>query len=746
MGTTLTLQSATVVGFANHPTLPRIIVFSTQGVDIYRTSDMQRVAWAAIPNVTCGAANNSGIYVGTSDAGIYRLPLTALDCANGDMVWMFGTADSITLSSFDIKSIATNGQAMLIATASECIYTPDGVTAYSCDGSGIVACAMSDNYIALATAQNVFIFSGHPTANWSLASVQTTTDDIANRLVFETGTDNLLICHTEGMLVVDCASPITNPVVPTSSGLIAHYTMANFSGTTLIDEVGTQNATINGATEAGSCLGGAAMSFDGSAFIEIPHKSTLKPTAGVTFSAKAFSPNWSSTGNVRIISCTESGGWSFEFDNPTAGYVDAVVNIGGTYYQASWNYTGLAAGCHTFTATCDGRYVKLYVDKTLVATADKGSTGSITYTNTNSIIIGGEAGASTGCTGNKWTGLIGIVRLYNRALTATEVYDVADEGTGDFGINYGSASIGSVTDCQDAWKEGDCIAYGTSNGSNGGRFGILQLDQDGAATSKTTVDGTDTAAVWLAAGVTDAIYDDTHERYRIVAEISPGANAREVRRDWALYAEITDALGGIQSGTVALKVNGQTVTPTTSAITNGYAVAYVPGANSGYAATNTIELSGTDSDGNTVSRTWSFVTATAPAATVTDTTPPNVVCTRNIGLEDSEADEIVGGTPVIWLDDITGPLIVTDAQAVAVGTIAIDGVTYHRHRRSVCVDPTDADGLQTRALQQGQIITLTCPAIGMTAKKCEVLACQRNLDDTDEITFDLQVAYYEAVS
>jgi len=1174
MGTTLALQSATVVGFANHPTLPRIIVFSTQGVDVYRASDMQRVAWAAIGNVTCGAANNNGIYVGTSDAGIYRLPLTMQDCAMGAMTRVFGAGAAVELASYDIKDLSGHGSALAIVTAAEMVYLPSPASAHTYTGSGTpLRCAINGSYLAWGTATGVEI-AALPTGDWS--SSDASTPDAANRLTFEAGTDNLLICHSDGLRLVDCtdaasagglptdglvahwtfdavnsttvydecgnhngtlvgsatagsrdgqigkalncdgidggmtfgalgifgsnftvtmwaefdraaesmpnheylfypraekdislyrekstgkicfegynvsafratsitapatgapvfivgrwtmgaklelfvngvlestlestktpsttsdisafgyqttATPVkwldgaidecrvynrlltdndiaalyrqTDPVAP-RAGLVSHYTMDAIAGTTLYDEIGTANGTISGATQVDGYLGkalsfdgindyvdlnygagatfseativawvkiaaadkpaagstaticnnyeltngkhlglrvydtgkvgffvdddvnamwnersnedvcdgewhmvagvfkattqlriqidnnapytqntvptgaisscqrdffigyetassteylkghvenvriynralsaeelsglyaeawpsmprngliahwsmgsingttlveeggsyngtiagatqvdghiGKALSFDGTNdFVEIPHNSALKPTAAITYMAWGYRDDWSSAGNTRLLSCTEAGGFNFEFDNVTTGNVDASIRISGTYQHAAFTYTGLNPGWHFFAATCDGRYTKIYVDGVLHATDDRGSTGTIDYTNNNSIIIGGEAGSGTGCSGSYWAGLIDSVRIYCRALSAAEIAILYTEGLGGYGTNYDS-DLGTATDCQDAWKAGAYIAYGTRNGSDGGRFGILQLDEDHNATSKTTVASTDTDAVWLAAGATEAIYNNIHERYRMVVQISPGANAIAVRRDWTLYAEITDALGGIQAGTVALTINGQAVTPTTSAITNGYAVAYTPGSSSGYAERVAIELSGTDANGNTVSRAWSFVTAPAPGATVTDSTPPNVVCTRDIGLSTAEADEQVGGVNVIWLEDIAGPLFVTDAQAVAVGTLAIDEVTYHRHIRTMTVMPADANGLPTRDLRAGQVVTMTCPAIGMTAQKCEVLAIQRKIDDQDDITFTLQIAYYEAVT
>jgi hypothetical protein len=328
--------------------------------------------------------------------------------------------------------------------------------------------------------------------------------------------------------------------------------------------------------------------------------------------------------------------------------------------------------------------------------------------------------------------------------SGVSIYDNTDV------VNLTATELGTVVDVKALWptavaaQAAGWLAYGTSNGSDGGRFGVLNLS--GTPADETTTSGDVTGAVWLADALTDAIVDDTLERYRLVAEISPGANALNVRRDWNLYAEITDALGGIETGTVALTVNGVSQTPAASAITDGFAVTYTPASNSGYGERVTIVLSGTDAGGNTVSRTWVFTTAGAPALTASDASPPNVTCIRDISLALAESDETVDSINVVWLDTHTSPLIVTEAQAREVGRVKIDETTFHRHRVGVRVLATDTGTLQTRDLRPGSIATITCAALGMTAQKCEILAAQRTIDDSDEdISFDLQAAYYEEV-
>lgn len=257
----------------------------------------------------------------------------------------------------------------------------------------------------------------------------------------------------------------------------------------------------------------------------------------------------------------------------------------------------------------------------------------------------------------------------------------------------------------------------------------------------------DTLACWLDTELQAAIRNRDLEVFARISALSPAAGSANVRRDWSLYAEITDTLGGIEADSIELAVNGATEEHTVTAIAHGYRVEYAPPTLSAYREQIRVELSAVDGAGYTLRRAWSFVTASAPAASVTDAPPPNVVCIRDIGLTTAEADETIEGVPVVWLEDLASPLYITEEQAREVGRGAIDERTYHRHVRSVAVLGKDVAGLALAGLQQGATLTLTCPAIGMTARKCEVLTCQRQIDRNgdEDMIYALQIAYYEAV-
>jgi hypothetical protein len=548
----LQAQSTTIRDILHDPVRGRVIIVSANGVDVYRFSDWQRLAWAVLPGCTCGAINDHGIWLGTSAAGIYLLPHSAASAATTQLAKAYDTATAVALPSNAIAALS-GCEGHLAAVHDEGVsFFPNRNWAYHCTiAGGAAAVAIEATQIAYAAAEQIYL-GDLQYADWATTA------------------------HTN----------------LTGAGTVAALALR---GTTLF--------------VAGS--GG------------------LYTSTGITLTA-----------------------------------IEA--SLGSAAPSSLWPTTDATA-----------------------------TTGYLAY------------GTSDGAEGGEY----GVIDLaFSPASLPTVAGDTSAVWVDDDGYDW-------------AWED--------------------NLYTGGAVIARAYGD---TAAVWVADDVGEGFHNTTLVPYHQVAELSPAANATGVRRDWTLSAGITDRLGGIATGSVTLKVNGVSQTPSVSELADGFTVTYTPAGNSGYNERVAITLSATDSGGNPVSRTWVFTTASAQALTTSDAAPPNVVCKRDIGLPLAESDETVDGVNVVWLDTHTSPLIVTEAQAREVGRVKIDETTFHRHRVGVRVLATDAGTLQTRDLRPGSIATITCAALGMTAQKCEILAAQRTIDDSDEdISFDLQAAYYEEV-
>jgi len=169
---------------------------------------------------------------------------------------------------------------------------------------------------------------------------------------------------------------------------------SNASPTLWYDKSGMlNNATLSGfayTTVSGSDENGGVM-FDGvDDYGSIPYTSILAPTTQITVSA-VINFDYIDTTSRSIISKTEGGGYAFFLNNALVGVGNAsfVTYKNLTYRSAKISVTGIT-GFHQLSGTDDGRYTRLYLDGYLVDTVDAGNVYSLTYTQNNPLIVGGE--------------------------------------------------------------------------------------------------------------------------------------------------------------------------------------------------------------------------------------------------------------------------------------------------------------------------------------------------------------------
>jgi hypothetical protein len=102
--------------------------FTEAGVDVHRQSDGERLAWAALANFTCGAVNDNGVYLGTSAAGVYLLPHAAVTTGGdqaGALVQKFTASSVPPLGSSVVNRMAGRGPGLLVTTAAGATWLPD---------------------------------------------------------------------------------------------------------------------------------------------------------------------------------------------------------------------------------------------------------------------------------------------------------------------------------------------------------------------------------------------------------------------------------------------------------------------------------------------------------------------------------------------------------------------------------------------------------------------------------------------
>ena len=201
-------------------------------------------------------------------------------------------------------------------------------------------------------------------------------------------------------------------VAATSPGLVAAYSFDAGTGTTLADSSGLANTgTISGASWATGKNGGA-LTFDGvNDWVTVPDTASLDLSTGMTIEA------WvrpSALGNWRTVAAKErSGGIVYALhasqdQSRPLGQVD----IGGEQDAVAATSLPQNAWSHLAT-TYDGTTVRLYVNGAIAGSST--IAGSIPAS-TGPLHLGGNA-----IWGEWFSGSIDDVRVYNRALSASEV-------------------------------------------------------------------------------------------------------------------------------------------------------------------------------------------------------------------------------------------------------------------------------------------------------------------------------------
>lgn len=220
-------------------------------------------------------------------------------------------------------------------------------------------------------------------------------------------------------------SPTPSPSIPQdiSSGLVGFWKMDERGGSTLIDHSkSNNNASIvdtRGVSwvtgKDGSALRMASPSTAGRYFSKVPHNSSLNITQAITISA------WikpTKTGNMMIAAKAPHG---YEFGTFENGKLEFRINreSDGSRYRlrSHKNYTSNGNSWMHVAATFDGSKSTIYINGVPDNSATYGKTQI--RSNTNPLVIGAKV------TGYRWEGDLDNVMIYNRALSASEIANLA---------------------------------------------------------------------------------------------------------------------------------------------------------------------------------------------------------------------------------------------------------------------------------------------------------------------------------
>jgi len=201
------------------------------------------------------------------------------------------------------------------------------------------------------------------------------------------------------------------------SGLVGYWKFNENSGTTAADSSGNSNTgTLTSGATWGVGQSGAATSLDGSDdYVQVGPQASLAITSAGTFSAWIYPTGAGSLGTYGGIIVNKEG----EYE--VARFADGTIQWAFANTNPGWNWinSGYVAPLNQWTHVAlvyDSGVVKTYINGVLTHTYNgSGSIGDIDGSQ-NDFRIGGRQSAS-----HNFQGRIDEVKVYNRALSATEV-------------------------------------------------------------------------------------------------------------------------------------------------------------------------------------------------------------------------------------------------------------------------------------------------------------------------------------
>ncbi|WP_206641957.1 LamG-like jellyroll fold domain-containing protein [Nonomuraea polychroma] len=209
----------------------------------------------------------------------------------------------------------------------------------------------------------------------------------------------------------EVSAAVTAP--PANPGLVAAYGMNEGTGSTVADLSATGNTgTLTNTSWSASGRHGSALAFNGSSsWVTVNDAPSLRLTTGMTLEAWVRPTTVDSWRTV--IMKQHTGGLAYvlsagsDTDRPhTVIHTAGEADIGGTASLPLNTWSHLAA-------TYDGTTLRLHVNGTQVS---QRTAGGPIRTDNGALRIGGNS-----IWGEYFTGLIDEVRIYNRALTTTEI-------------------------------------------------------------------------------------------------------------------------------------------------------------------------------------------------------------------------------------------------------------------------------------------------------------------------------------
>lgn len=258
-------------------------------------------------------------------------------------------------------------------------------------------------------------------------------------------------------------------ITPAATDYVHRWTMDETTGTTVADSAGSSNGTWQGSANVVSTTGivGTALQFDGTNhYITIPDAASLEAQNNMTISmwVQFDASGLGSYQNLlyKDHSAAPWYGWELSMSSTNYPYIGLVDTLS-TYYDAGGSLIYEGQWYHLVTTVSGGNTMSFFVNGTRNESWNDGTISNPLFTGSDGAL---SIGADPSSGGNKFTGVIDDIRIYDRALSSSEIFDLFLEG-----LNGGDGGSGCTEYCNGStWvcpNSGAAAGGGGSGGGNG---------------------------------------------------------------------------------------------------------------------------------------------------------------------------------------------------------------------------------------------------------------------------------------
>ena len=283
------------------------------------------------------------------------------------------------------------------------------------------------------------------------------------------------------------------PSAPIVNGLVAAYAFSEGTGLTVVDLSGQNNVgTVSGAAWTTSGRYGSGLRFDGvDDWVTVADAATLDLTTGMTLEAWVY-PTAQTSAHTVLLKETAAGLAYSLYAHENGAPVTWVRLDGAASSNSATGTSSLPLNTWThLAATFDGSTLRLFVNAAQVGSRTIG--GSLVQS-TGALRLGGNAPW-----GEYFAGVIDEVRVYNRALTASEIATDRDTPIGATATDTVAPTVATVSPVAGAIDVALSVTIGAA----------FSEAMDATTISSSTVHVRDAASVAIAGSVS---YDSVLQR------------------------------------------------------------------------------------------------------------------------------------------------------------------------------------------------------------------------------------------